>query len=176
MTKLQLQNLAWTSTSKSWPNLETLYSKSEQKLNFKTKLHFPNLHQTVVNTFLTINMSNSNNLNKFELSSSHARVTSIKFTKQQWVSESVSESVSDKHFQWSESGPIKIQRIIWIVVTIGNATAQILGTNNDWQPHWRGTQKVKNEKYSFLLKSPNSLCSSNIYLYSLFPTYYNGHS
>ena len=37
----------------------------------------------VVNTFLNINMSNSNNLNKFELPSSHARVTSIKFTKQQ---------------------------------------------------------------------------------------------
>ena len=37
MTKHQFQNLAWTSTSKSWPNLETLCSKSEQKLNFKTK-------------------------------------------------------------------------------------------------------------------------------------------
>ena len=58
-------NLAWTSTSKSWPNLETLCSKSEQKLNFMTKLHLPNLHQTVVSTFLIINMSNSNNLNKF---------------------------------------------------------------------------------------------------------------
>ena len=54
----------------------------EQKLNYMTKLHLPNLHQTVVNTILVINMSNSNNLNKFELSSSHARVTSIKFTKQ----------------------------------------------------------------------------------------------
>ena len=47
-------------------------------------------------------MSNSNNLNKFELSSSHARVTSIKFTKQQWVS----QWVSDKSKQWSDSGPI----------------------------------------------------------------------
>ena len=37
MTKLQLQNLAWTSTSKYWPNLETLCSKSEQKINFMTK-------------------------------------------------------------------------------------------------------------------------------------------
>ena len=36
---------------------------------------------------LIINMSNSNNLNKLELSSSHARVTSIKFTKQESVSE-----------------------------------------------------------------------------------------
>ena len=54
-----------------------------KKLNFKTKLHLPNLHQTVINTFLIINMSNSNNLNKLEFSSSHARVTSIKFTKQE---------------------------------------------------------------------------------------------
>ena len=33
--------------------------------------------------------------------------TGIKFTKQQWVSESVSEWVTDKHNQWSDSGPIK---------------------------------------------------------------------
>ena len=65
MTKLQLQNLAWTSTSKSWTNLETLSSKSEQKLNFMTKVHLPNLHQTVVDTFLIINLNNSNNFNKF---------------------------------------------------------------------------------------------------------------
>ena len=65
MTKLQLQNLAWTSTSKFWPNLETLCSKSGQKPNFITKLYLSNLHQTVVSTFLSINISNSNNLNKF---------------------------------------------------------------------------------------------------------------
>ena len=56
-----------------------------------TKLHIPNLHQTVFNTFLINNISNSNNLNKFELSSSHARVTLIKFTKQDGVSQLVSE-------------------------------------------------------------------------------------
>ena len=54
----------WTSTSKSWTNLETLSSKSEQKLNFMTKVHLPNLHQTVVDTFLIINFNNSNNFNK----------------------------------------------------------------------------------------------------------------
>ena len=43
----------------------------------------------------------------FELASSHARVTSIKFTKQEWVSQLVSQSVSDKGKQWSDSGPIK---------------------------------------------------------------------
>ena len=36
------------------------------------KFHLANLQQTVVNTFLIINMGNSNNLNKFELSSLHA--------------------------------------------------------------------------------------------------------
>ena len=45
-------------------------------------------------------MNNRNNLNKFELSSSHAEVTSIKFTKQELVSESVSQwGNSDKHSQ-----------------------------------------------------------------------------
>ena len=59
-----------------------------------TKLHLPNLHQNVVNTILIINMSNTNNLNKFEVSSSHARVKSIKFTKQEWVSQLVSQLVT----------------------------------------------------------------------------------
>ena len=54
MNKLQLQDLAWTSTS-----------KSEQKFDFMTKLQRPNPHQIVVNTFLNINISNRNKLNKF---------------------------------------------------------------------------------------------------------------
>ena len=49
---------------------------------------------------LSINMRNSNNLNKFELASSHARVTSIKFTKQQSVSESVSQSLTSIPNDW----------------------------------------------------------------------------
>ena len=48
----------------------------------------------------TVTMSTS-----FELVSSHARVTSIKFTKQ-WVS----QWVTDKHCQWSDSGLIKTRR------------------------------------------------------------------
>ena len=59
-----------------------------------TKPQLTNLEQTDANTILISNISNTNNLNKFELASSHARVTSIKFTKQQLVSELVSESVS----------------------------------------------------------------------------------
>ena len=30
----------------------------------------------------------------------------LKLTKREWVSQSVRESVSDKHCQWSDSGPI----------------------------------------------------------------------
>ena len=40
LTKPQLQNLD-----------ESLWSKSEQRFKFVTKLQFPNLHQTFVNTF-----------------------------------------------------------------------------------------------------------------------------
>ena len=54
LPELQLQNLD-----------QTLWSKSEQKFNFMTKPPLPNLQQAVANTFLIINISNSNNLNKF---------------------------------------------------------------------------------------------------------------
>ena len=54
LPELQLQNLD-----------QTLCSKSEQKFSFMTKPQLPNLQQTVANTILIINISNSNNLNKF---------------------------------------------------------------------------------------------------------------
>ena len=38
---------------------QTLGSKSGQKVDFMTKLHLPSLHQTIVNTFLSINISNT---------------------------------------------------------------------------------------------------------------------
>ena len=55
--------------------------------------------------------SSSTTSTSFELPSSHARLTLIKFTKQQWVSELVSQLVTDKHNQWSDSGPIKIPMV-----------------------------------------------------------------
>ena len=109
MTKLQLQNPVWTSTSKSWPNLETLSSKSEQKLNFMTKLHLPNCTKLLSTRFSSSTSTKVTTSTSFKLPSAHARVTSIKFTKRQLVSESVSQWVSDKHSQWSDSGPTKIQ-------------------------------------------------------------------
>ena len=45
-------------------NLETLCSKYEQKLNFMTKSPSKSA-PNIVNMFLIVNMSNSNNLNKF---------------------------------------------------------------------------------------------------------------
>ena len=87
-TKNNLHNLNQGSAAKYWLNFsfkispelqlqnldQTLCSKSGQKFDFMTKLQLPNLHQTIVNTFLSINISYSNN-----------RVTSIKLTKQEWV-------------------------------------------------------------------------------------------
>ena len=54
LPEVQLQNLD-----------QTLCTKSEQKFNFMTKPLLPNLQKTVANTILIINISNSNNLNKF---------------------------------------------------------------------------------------------------------------
>ena len=67
LPELQFQNLD-----------QTLCSRSEQKFSFMTKPQLPNLQQTVAGTILIINISNS-----FELPSSHARVTSIKFAKRE---------------------------------------------------------------------------------------------
>ena len=82
LPKLHLQNLAWTSTSKSWPKCS--------KLRFITKPQLPNLHQTVANTILITNTSNSNNL-EFGVGIFTRQFTSVKFTKQESVSQSVSQ-------------------------------------------------------------------------------------
>ena len=69
-SKHQRQNADQTSASKSRLNFNFKQSwlkcsKSEQKLSFMTKPQLPNLQQTVANTILVNNISNSNNLNKF---------------------------------------------------------------------------------------------------------------
>ena len=69
-SKHQRQNADQTSASKSRLNFNFKQSwlkcsKSEQKLSFMTKPQLPNLQQTVANTILITNISNSNNLNKF---------------------------------------------------------------------------------------------------------------
>ena len=89
LTILQFQNFAWTSTSNSWPNLVL---KVWTKFSFMTKLHLPNLHKTVVKTFLIINISNSNKLNKFWVGifTSHTSHQSSLLNRSEWVSESVS--------------------------------------------------------------------------------------
>ena len=55
LNKFQLQNLD-----------QPLCSKSEQKISFMPKRQLPN-QQAVANMILSINISNSNNLNKFQV-------------------------------------------------------------------------------------------------------------
>ena len=115
LTKKNLHNLNQGSAAIYWLNLsfkisselqlqnldQTLCSKSGQKFDLMTKIQLPNLHQTIANTFLSINISNSNNLN-FWVGIFTPRVISIKFTKQHKVSESVSDKGlrSDKNEEW----------------------------------------------------------------------------
>ena len=86
-------------------------SKSEQKFNLMTKLQLPNLHQTVFNTCISINISNSNNLKKLRVGifACHGH---IKFTKQQLVS----QSVSNKGIQMMGLGSDK--NVSWLMITI----------------------------------------------------------
>ena len=63
-----------------------------------TKLQLPNLHKTVVKTFLIINISNSNKLNKFWV----GIFTSLTSHQSSWLnrSESVSQWVSEWVSEW----------------------------------------------------------------------------
>ena len=81
-----------------------------QKCKILTKPQLPNLQQTVASssTLATVKTSTS-----FELSSSHARVTSINSTKRQFVSQ-------------SDSGPIKIP------TSVNRSNASPC-----WFPSWR---------------------------------------
>ena len=94
--ELQLQNLD-----------QTLCSKSEQKFTFMTKPQLLNLQQTVANMILIININNSNNINEFWVG-----IFTLKGHKNQvsltGVSDGVSQIVSDKRCQWSDSGPTEI--------------------------------------------------------------------
>ena len=125
-TKIQLHNLYKTSATKYRPNssfkfclnfnFKILTKPCAQSLN-KSLALWTILSYQICNKLLPIQSSSSTLATvtistSFELVSSHARVTSIKFTKQEWVSESGSESVSDKHSQWSDSGLIKMVQFL----------------------------------------------------------------
>ena len=86
-TKIQLHNLYKTSAAKCWTNS-----------SFQINKLLPRWFSVSTSARVTISTS-------FELVFSHARVTSIKFTKEQLVS----QWVSDKSKQWSDSGPIKMK-------------------------------------------------------------------
>ena len=108
-TKHQRQNAEQAPVSKSCLNFnfKILTNPCAQSLNKSLALG-PNVSSQICNKLLPTWSSLSTSATvttstSFELASSHARVTSIKFTKQQLGS----QSVSDKHSQWSDSGPIK---------------------------------------------------------------------
>ena len=105
LNKLQFQNLAELQLQ----NLDQpLCSKSEKSLVLG-----PNVSSQICNKLLPTWSSLSTSAKvttstSFELASSHARVTSIRFAKRYGVSQWASQWVSDKHSQWSDSVPIKI--------------------------------------------------------------------
>ena len=94
-------NLAWTSTSKSWPNLvlkvwtkvELFDQTSASKSATNCCQHNPHQQQLQHQQVLSWHLHTTG-------------VTSVKFTKQEWVS----QWVSYKGKQWSDSGPIKINQ------------------------------------------------------------------
>ena len=81
--------------------------------SYMTKPQLPNMQQTVANTILIINISNSNKPQQVLSSHLHTpgSYQSSLLNRSEWVSQWVSESVS--HWQalpkWSDSGPIKIR-------------------------------------------------------------------
>ena len=122
-----------------------------------TKVDLPNLYQTVVGMFLIINFNNSSTSTSFELLSSHTRVTLIKFAKQEWVSESVSQGVNQWQ-QWSNSGPIKRNNWVHLIKKL----------------RWYVRQLVNINQGSFIFKIMNfkeihafSLFMKNYFFYSL---------
>ena len=100
-TKIRLHNLYKTSAAKCWTsssfkillnfNFKILTNPCAQSLK-KSLVLGPNVSSQICNKLLPTWSSLSTSATvttstSFELASSHARVTSIKFTKRQWVSE-----------------------------------------------------------------------------------------
>ena len=108
LTKLQLQILPELQLQ----NLDqTLCSKSEQKFSFLTKPQLPNLPQTVANTILVTNISNSNNINKFWVTR-HGHINQSYLTG---VSQSVTITLPLTYFlTLSQTKYCKPLNIIWI--------------------------------------------------------------
>ena len=115
LTKIKLHNLYKTSATKYQPNssfkfclnfnFKILTKPCAQSLN-KSLALWTILSSQICNKLLPIQSSSSTLATvtistSFELVSSHARVTSIKFTKQEWVSEWVSESLTSIANDWT---------------------------------------------------------------------------
>ena len=118
----QFQNFNKELTSKSQPNISILTKLKlkilvkpsfriltkpcaqslNKSLTFWPNLSFQNLQQTVANTILIINISNSNN----QVLSRQLHTPGSHQSSLLSRSELVSKSVSDKHSEWLDLGPI----------------------------------------------------------------------
>ena len=115
LTKVKPHNFNQAPASIYWPDLsftilpgfqlwvidQTLCSKSEQKFNFMTKLQLPHLHQIVVNMSFSINITNSNNLNKFWVGifTRQGHINQVYFTQ---VSQLVTRKADDQTRVWQD--------------------------------------------------------------------------
>ena len=73
-------------TSKSWTNLETSSQSPDKNSTLWPKLIFQICTKLLSTCFSSSTSTTVTTSTSFVLVSSHARVTSIKFTKQEWVS------------------------------------------------------------------------------------------
>ena len=103
LIKFHLQNPDHASTSKSEPNISIWTKLKLQKLVLWPNFSFQICNKLLSTSFPASTSATVTTSTAFELAYSHDRVTSIKSTKQEWVSELLTRVAS----QWSDSGPIK---------------------------------------------------------------------
>ena len=94
-TSKSCRNISFKILNKPW----NLVLKIRKNLTLWPKLIFQTCTKLLSTCLSSPTSTTVTTSTSFELPSPHARVTLIKFTKQEWV--------SDKGKQWSDSGPIK---------------------------------------------------------------------
>ena len=110
-----------------WQQFVSDLEAEVQKFSFMNNPQLPNLQQTVANTILIINISNSYNINKFWVGifTRQGHINKVNLTGESWL-------VSDNDSQWSDSGPIK--RMKWKNVWKKFATYLWAFTSLVWLP------------------------------------------
>ena len=102
LIKFYLQNLDQASTSKSEPNISIWTKLKLQKLVLWPNFSFQICNKLLSTSFPASTSATVTTSTSFELASSHARVTSIKFTKQQSGSQSDNNNWIFTDASWCE--------------------------------------------------------------------------